>query len=1298
MKKIKLNLVKENTIPGVEKMKKICPDVISKYKEMQQQPDFSVTNPEVIALQRKYNTCIKYYDSLKNADAIIDNPSSSSKEKERALTLKTTIEEKLDLQKLKVNSNVVYETFVDWFATGMQEFKVGAMDPAVNSGEKLKYPEENNCVSNYMSHVGQASIIAVYYVALKSVVSFSLHPRFRSGRGGFPPAFKFFADLVTNQKNRKRFPNISKEFEETDAVKKLITNLEKNAPKVSGKTPSFEDLKRSGSLEAFKNGNYNKNVKGPGIDLDTLRGAGVGTARMATKVAGWGTLLSFLSVIGIESAKAVRNFFVGEGEEFSNAAETIEDVSYAMMLMDIVPKYILLDQSYQAVSNPANTPKKNDLANPCGLIGPLLGAILIGIGRSRLSGRWMRGGFKHGFGSGSKQLGQIDIEKYYIKVARNIGQEFRRSTDKISDFLNAKRAEWAESLISAAGKTGKFYGAYYPNLPAEVMKAYSKWALEVLKKGDNIGSKADLENLITEAFIQASKNGNFKFPKGVSGEIKSSNDIPEEALEELGYFMKAYNDGVVEMTRAAEKVMLDSQVIKEGTTLATLTRRFQKVNQNILRGRDPGNVEIDDLTEFGTNEIKTGGGKTTEELLDMREMIRNRQLERASGQTKRYSAGKQDLEALKKSKPELFNRAGKLNAEGMKWLTEWNAQNLGKALPALSESAEEMVFTLKDAFRVGKETKGALPSLEKYLALINRKDKLKDELSSRVMKKFFPDEDMDELVILLREKSDGSRRIFEAGADEGAVIYDLLIKKFGGRKSFRLSDEQIGLVQKELSEMTDYVASQIKVPLIEKIKKTSVYKALSASEQQGLSRAFQATVSTATILTVGGSLWYYNTLTKKQLATGEYYFADEEVGPIGSVFQDFLNSGTGGAAAAQADEMRRKHKEKIKQSKKVDADKAETIARNSSIRKLILLPPIKIDKKSKKTVLETVLSNTKLKNAGFDARIKFWNTLIENPEKYKSNSQNSLWQTYQVAVSKDINWIIKNEPERFENFQSAALSQPEILKIFQFEYGSPVALKVALKEYVDNPPTNKQRRYESVDKMFSRKKAIEYSKDSGVIQNSTIVKERSQAHERSRQENNRNLKKVFDLVSNSPLEDTPGSSINYLNQIDEAVRTIRYIDKNSLTDEDKEKLRTIKEQARQKLGKYPRKLRRINDIIDSKLQDNNQPIKERKNMSIDELKKIVKETMSESTGQGYNPYPYHSHIGEEGEEAPDFEQDWKDFELSLVRDESRDTAIRLAKILVKDLELFGDVVDLVGKNQSVATEILKKLRNDEEKF
>jgi len=98
------------------------------------------------------------------------------------------------------------------------------------------------------------------------------------------------------------------------------------------------------------------------------------------------------------------------------------------------------------------------------------------------------------------------------------------------------------------------------------------------------------------------------------------------------------------------------------------------------------------------------------------------------------------------------------------------------------------------------------------------------------------------------------------------------------------------------------------------------------------------------------------------------------------------------------------------------------------------------------------------------------------------------------------------------------------------------------------------------------------------------------------------------------------------------------------------------------------------------------------------LAEMVRETIKEYRAlDNYNQYPYHSGIGTDEEPAADFMEDWKDFELSLVRDESRGTAIELAKILVKDLELFGDVVDLVGKNQSVSTEILKKIRNNQEK-
>ena len=44
----------------------------------------------------------------------------------------------------------------------------------------------------------------------------------------------------------------------------------------------------------------------------------------------------------------------------------------------------------------------------------------------------------------------------------------------------------------------------------------------------------------------------------------------------------------------------------------------------------------------------------------------------------------------------------------------------------------------------------------------------------------------------------------------------------------------------------------------------------------------------------------------------------------------------------------------------------------------------------------------------------------------------------------------------------------------------------------------------------------------------------------------------------------------------------------------------------------------------------------------------------------------------------------------MIQDKSRQRAIELAKILVKDLELFEDVLDAAGQNQSLGSEILKK--------
>jgi hypothetical protein len=97
-------------------------------------------------------------------------------------------------------------------------------------------------------------------------------------------------------------------------------------------------------------------------------------------------------------------------------------------------------------------------------------------------------------------------------------------------------------------------------------------------------------------------------------------------------------------------------------------------------------------------------------------------------------------------------------------------------------------------------------------------------------------------------------------------------------------------------------------------------------------------------------------------------------------------------------------------------------------------------------------------------------------------------------------------------------------------------------------------------------------------------------------------------------------------------------------------------------------------------------------MNRNEIKNLIKEAFTDSV---YGKYPYSHQSGNEEEPKPDFVEEWKKFELSVVQDKTRQIAVNLAKILVKDLELFNDILDLVGQNQSLASEIMRKMEESE---
>lgn len=117
----------------------------------------------------------------------------------------------------------------------------------------------------------------------------------------------------------------------------------------------------------------------------------------------------------------------------------------------------------------------------------------------------------------------------------------------------------------------------------------------------------------------------------------------------------------------------------------------------------------------------------------------------------------------------------------------------------------------------------------------------------------------------------------------------------------------------------------------------------------------------------------------------------------------------------------------------------------------------------------------------------------------------------------------------------------------------------------------------------------------------------------------------------------------------------------------------------------------VKNVEETKQTQTNEVIQ----MSKKDIKQLVAEVLNENSGMGYGKYPYD--IGNSDEQpAEDYIEEWKALAVSLIKDESRDTAVSIAKILVRDLELFEDVLDLAGQNQSVGSEILRKLKEAKE--
>ena len=107
-------------------------------------------------------------------------------------------------------------------------------------------------------------------------------------------------------------------------------------------------------------------------------------------------------------------------------------------------------------------------------------------------------------------------------------------------------------------------------------------------------------------------------------------------------------------------------------------------------------------------------------------------------------------------------------------------------------------------------------------------------------------------------------------------------------------------------------------------------------------------------------------------------------------------------------------------------------------------------------------------------------------------------------------------------------------------------------------------------------------------------------------------------------------------------------------------------------------------------------------MDSSDLKLLVREMLKENTGMGYGKYPYNSNEYTEGEPDEDYMIEWKALVEAVCGNKKKildgdpktteDMAVEVAKMFVKDLELFREVLEIAGSNKSLGVAILQRFK------
>jgi len=105
--------------------------------------------------------------------------------------------------------------------------------------------------------------------------------------------------------------------------------------------------------------------------------------------------------------------------------------------------------------------------------------------------------------------------------------------------------------------------------------------------------------------------------------------------------------------------------------------------------------------------------------------------------------------------------------------------------------------------------------------------------------------------------------------------------------------------------------------------------------------------------------------------------------------------------------------------------------------------------------------------------------------------------------------------------------------------------------------------------------------------------------------------------------------------------------------------------------------------------------------------KDIRQLVAEVLNENYSKYPYRSNEPSESEPDEDYMIEWKALVDEVCDNKKKnvdgdpntfeDVTIEVAKILVKDQDLFRDVLEAAGSNKSIGVEIMQKLKAVREK-